>query len=753
MSMSFTETFGGNTVYPAQPSFLSLNPLTASVALQWPLEQTPAGVNVVADIIEVNATVASLTISLSDARQTSTGYTALFNNIGADAFNVLDASGDVLAVVPSGTVWQLYLADNSILNGTWRVFQYGAGVSNANAAALAGAGLKAISTTLNERIAINVQDANYVSVNGDRASCIEWTGGNGTITLPNPATVGADWFCIIKNSGNGVLTVTPPSGTIDTETSLAFNPDNSAFVVCDGTNFFTVGFGQAINSIFDFDSINVPASGNYVLSGADLNRISYRFTGALTGAVNVIVPTTIQQYWVDNETTGAFTLTIKTAGGTGVAVGQGARNILYCDGTNVVAAVTFGSTGFPSGSVTSPGIAFSADMTTGFYLPEVGEIACAVGGVEGFQVGNTGHFLVVGATDTGPSLTVVGPSGGAGTALLVQSTESGIGAHPTAQLFNSAANGSASLSLTGNNGTPGTNDFSLYQNGADGSGNIAITGAGSLNLFAGGNKAAVLSNMGVWQLFAPGGNNGIVLTTPTYTFGNSTDNPNFVFAGGGVASFSQSPTGPTQSPGTNTTQLATTAFVHAAAAGIPSAANPTSIIGLGVNNGVLGTYMRSDAAPALNQSIVPTWTGIHTFTANVILNGAGSTATTQSVGDSSTKIATTAFVNPGSHLALSGSTHRVNADGTIDQWGPITSVSGSSPVDVTVNFDIAFPNRCFHVSVTSNRSVGTAGEANLASGFATGYTGSGPISSCTVTIDNSTGNPSVYNGTYHASGY
>src|ERR1700722_15400198 len=113
MSSVFTNLFGGGTIAPAQPSFLSLNPLTSNVVLQWPLEQTPAGVDVVADIIEVNATVANLTISLSDATITSTGYTALFNNIGSNTFNVLDSSGDVLAVIASGTVWFLYLADNS----------------------------------------------------------------------------------------------------------------------------------------------------------------------------------------------------------------------------------------------------------------------------------------------------------------------------------------------------------------------------------------------------------------------------------------------------------------------------------------------------------------------------------------------------------------------------------------------------------------------------------------------------------------
>jgi hypothetical protein len=42
-------------------------------------------------------------------------------------------------------------------------------------------------------------------------------------------------------------------------------------------------------------------------------------------------------------------------------------------------------------------------------------------------------------------------------------------------------------------------------------------------------------------------------------------------------------------------------------------ANPTTSIGLTTVNGSLASAMRSDAAPALSQAIIPTWTGTHTF--------------------------------------------------------------------------------------------------------------------------------------------
>lgn len=57
----------------------------------------------------------------------------------------------------------------------------------------------------------------------------------------------------------------------------------------------------------------------------------------------------------------------------------------------------------------------------------------------------------------------------------------------------------------------------------------------------------------------------------------------------------------------------------------PTGANPTGTIGLSAVNGSATTFMRSDAAPALSQSIAPTWTGLHIFnTGGVIANASSS---------------------------------------------------------------------------------------------------------------------------------
>lgn len=56
-----------------------------------------------------------------------------------------------------------------------------------------------------------------------------------------------------------------------------------------------------------------------------------------------------------------------------------------------------------------------------------------------------------------------------------------------------------------------------------------------------------------------------------------------------------------------------------AAGGFDGFANPTANVGLVAVNGVATTAMRSDGAPALDVGIVPTWTGLHTFEAAIVV--------------------------------------------------------------------------------------------------------------------------------------
>ena len=77
------------------------------------------------------------------------------------------------------------------------------------------------------------------------------------------------------------------------------------------------------------------ASADWTLSAAEARCNYLTVTGTIGVNRNVIVPND----WtgiVYNNTSGAFTLTVKTASGSGIVVGTGKRAILLADGTNVV---------------------------------------------------------------------------------------------------------------------------------------------------------------------------------------------------------------------------------------------------------------------------------------------------------------------------------------------------------------------------------------------------------------------------------
>jgi hypothetical protein len=164
--------------------------------------------------------------------------------------------------------------------------------------------------------------------------------------LPSAVSVGNDWFVAVRNEGTGNCVVTPQGlETVNSAATLTLAPGDSVTLITDGANWFTLGLGQSAVFAFDYTSINLAGvSGNYTLSGSELNRIAYQFTGAITGNVEIIVPKTTQQYWVYNNTTGgSYTLRVRTNTQTpGVLVTRGSRAILYCDGSDVVDAETGG---------------------------------------------------------------------------------------------------------------------------------------------------------------------------------------------------------------------------------------------------------------------------------------------------------------------------------------------------------------------------------------------------------------------------
>lgn len=339
MTTSYNYVFGGSTVYPSEVSYESLT-LTVDVQLSWP-EETSASSNLAAKIIDIQTTTAGLKIRLPDAQKAGTGQTILFNNIGTQTIIIANFDGTQVVSIATGTLWQVYLTNNSTSAGSWRSLQYGAATSQTNASSLTGTGIVAVGTVLSQSVPITTFSANFELGITDRAKMYNWTGAGGVLTLPSAATVGGNWFMYLRNSGSGAIVATPSGiNTINGLPDLSFQPGESAIIATDGSDFYTIGFGQPAIFAFDYTSINAAGSGTLTLTGTQLDRIAYNFTGLLTGNRIIIVPPTVQQYWITNSTTGAYTFTVKTAAGAGVTITQGQRGIYYCNGTDFLIADT-----------------------------------------------------------------------------------------------------------------------------------------------------------------------------------------------------------------------------------------------------------------------------------------------------------------------------------------------------------------------------------------------------------------------------
>ena len=92
---------------------------------------------------------------------------------------------------------------------------------------------------------------------------------------------------------------------------------------------------SANNLIGGYLAKSVAGGANVTLSDLECQHAHLEFTGALTANINVVVTDDEKGYWVYNNTSGAFTLTVKTNAGSGYAITQSKKAYLICDGTDV----------------------------------------------------------------------------------------------------------------------------------------------------------------------------------------------------------------------------------------------------------------------------------------------------------------------------------------------------------------------------------------------------------------------------------
>jgi len=156
-------------------------------------------------------------------------------------------------------------------------------------------------------------------------SSVQWTQAGGMPVYNSTFSIAIGGYpngaVLLMASGNGMW--------LSTADNNLTNPDAS-------------GAGWKMLSIAPSAYLNLSVAGaiNVTLTALQVANTVINLTGAITANIAVIVPTATGEWTFSNNTTGAFTVTVKTAAGTGIVVPQGTAMVLYCDGTNVYDATS-----------------------------------------------------------------------------------------------------------------------------------------------------------------------------------------------------------------------------------------------------------------------------------------------------------------------------------------------------------------------------------------------------------------------------
>lgn len=377
----YTDVFGSDTVNPSRQNYNTLS-LIADTILEWPFNYSGDG-SVLSAITDIE-TSSSLTLTLPDATNVSRGEDVLIRNVGSFAFDLASADSTIVANVSPGQACYMFVSDNSDAAGVWEIVHFGSSTSSADAATLAGYGLKAESNRLNQRHYVSASSVGLEINSTYRSSVLIHTGGTVTYTLSAAATLGNDFFVLFRNNGTGTVTLDPNGDeTIDSLTTLTIQPGESMIISCSGSQFYSIGHGRSVSWNFTQLIKDVSAGGTITLSATEASNKLLTFTGSPSANVIIVVPAVVNVYYINNALTTAYSVSVKTASGTGVAIDQSERIIAFCDGTDVLSAQSITATsviGVVDGSAVAPSINFNSSTDSGIFLSGTEDVGISVGG-------------------------------------------------------------------------------------------------------------------------------------------------------------------------------------------------------------------------------------------------------------------------------------------------------------------------------------------------------------------------------------
>lgn len=341
---NYVDVFNSDTVPPAGLGYQALNFAGATNPTYWPYNYNGTGITI-SKIID--ATPGSgATIQLPDATQVSGGEDILIFNVGSNTLTIQNFGAGAVTTVAAGTAKFLYLKDNTTQNGTWGVVTYGTGTSAADSSALAGYGLTALGGTQLNLGLVTVASSSFpITLDTTyRSKILNITSGTGTINLPTVASLGANagtYFVSVKNSGSGTLTVTTTdSKNVDGNLTFTMRRLESAFFICDGTNWQTIGYGRSVQG---YTLLTKTISGSTSLTSSESQNQLITLTGSPAADFTLTMTGAVAIWYFTNNT--GKTATVTTGSGTTVLVYAGWSVTLRCDGTNITNANAYTAVG------------------------------------------------------------------------------------------------------------------------------------------------------------------------------------------------------------------------------------------------------------------------------------------------------------------------------------------------------------------------------------------------------------------------
>ena len=383
----YTNVFGGENISPAQLDYVNYA-IATDIVLVWPFQQSDATPNVAAHKIDIFAQAPGLKVFMPSAAVETVGQDALIRNTGSIPFTVVDFAGNTLVNITSGLQWMIWITDNTTDAGQWAMVQFGAGASNASAGALAGAGLRANITKLDQNLLTTPLLGNHSVQQGDRATVLRNDGGAVVYGFDPSASLGNGFFVYAINGGSGTMTLLPNGvETIDGQANKVLAPGESCIIFSDGSKLETLGYGRSLVNTVTGASINIAPGGPIALTSTQIAAQVQDFTGGLTSNATLDYGSGIGYWFVYNNTTGAFSTTAKAGGlDPGVVIPQGSFSILRSNGTNM--AIAFTAT---TGTVTTVNTA--PDELVGGPITTVGTIGLANTAVAPGTYGDASHIV------------------------------------------------------------------------------------------------------------------------------------------------------------------------------------------------------------------------------------------------------------------------------------------------------------------------------------------------------------------------